>query len=481
MSATKDLNTSQKAVESAQGIFKKLDTMSKSATALAKEGKTLSQVDALLQDVQFFGKAATVFGAVGAGLGVITMIMGEKSAAEQNTALLTAIQGQISQLSTDMKRLFADQEREAHMIAAQARWDEKFSLLSSYHSRYDNYIEKQYDAYRIDLMQLDPLELIRQADELAEWMHQRLAQENILQAMYEYSFGNEGTILAIGAHVLQEAYFLHHLCLQLRDMAEKWEPARIQKIPPESEINTRFAKSIAAISEAIDNYARQCRDNCWNNVDQCLTHRIFPEIDLNWADYFTTNSKDIGEALQAQWPRYDWSVIVYDAVRGFDRHGVASNGIFRKDYWGSDTDEEQRGQQCKSGRANIIVAAASVDAHIFDPTNPADLADAWYDLTLNARATMDVQQSLAGFRTRNRNGLYFYSKREDADSGGVRMNFWSRAERNRQKDTRTNIVVYNQGTWEQGRILASTINLATVVDGDHRNTDIYYNTLYLSA
>lgn len=446
--------------------------MSKTATALAKEGKALSQVDTLLKDVQYFGKAAAVLGAVGAGLGIVTMILGEKSAAEQNTELLNAIKGQISQLSADMKRLFADEEREAHLIAAQARWDEKFSSPSNYHSRYDRYVKEKTEAHRINLMKLDPFELMDQAGEFGRWMKQPLAQENLFLAIYESSFGNEGTILAIGTHVLKETYFLHRLCLLQRELVEKYDPARLGSIPPESEINDSFVKSIEVISKEIDKYAQKCRDNCWNNVDQCLVNRIFTETDLNWADYFTENCKDIGEALQAQWPRYDWSVIVYDAVGGFDRHGVASKGIYRKDYFR---------QQCKSGQANIIVAAVSVGSHIFDPTSTNDLADAWYDLTLSSRATMVVKDSLAGFSSQSRNGLYFYCLREDMNNG-VRMNGWSRAEGYPERDIRKNITIYNQGSWEQGRILFSAINIAASDGhGNHWNTETYYSTLHLTA
>ncbi len=80
-----------------------------------------------------------------------------KSAAEQNTELLTAIKGQISQLSTDMTRLFAKAENTANMIAAQARWDEKFDQLSDYHSRYDLFMANGDEqlAYRKHLLLLN--------------------------------------------------------------------------------------------------------------------------------------------------------------------------------------------------------------------------------------------------------------------------------------------------------------------------------------
>jgi hypothetical protein len=481
MTYAQDVNTAQSSAETAQVIAKKLNKMSKTATTLAKEGKTLSTVDTLLADVKFFGRAGTVLGAVGAGLGVVSLILGEKSAAEQNTELLGAMKGQISQLSADMKRLFADQTRERHLIAATQRWDEHFDYLALCHSRYDLYVANPSTSYRNDLLKLDPMEMMRQADEFGKLMEDPRAQENLLEATYESSFGNEGTILTIGTHVLAEIYFLQNLCMVLRDLIASHEPTRLEDIPLEADISKRFAQAIGIIADQIGYYAQLCQTHVWKNVDECLTNRVFTNITLDWNGYFTKNSKDIGEALQAQWPRFDWSVIVYDAVRGFNRHGVSSRGIWRKDYFGEGGDESTYGQACKLGRANIIVAAVSVGAPIYDAANENDLNEAWYDLTLDARATMVIQNSLQGFQNRKRNGLFFYCKKEGS-ADGVRVDFWSRAQGHSERDTRRQISVRNQGTSEEGRILWSNINLAYVDKHNrHHASDNYYQLAHLTA
>ncbi len=473
---SKDTETANKAIDTAQKIAVKLDKMSKAATALAKEGKALGKLDEMLQNVAYFGQAATVLGAVGGGLGLVTLILGTKSAAEQNTELLTAIKGQISQLSTDMTRLFEKAEKTAHLIAAQARWDTKFDELSDYHSRYDHFLaSKDYDAYRQHLLKLNQEDLMHLADTFGELMNDDLlAQENLLLATYKSSFGNEPLILSIGTHILQETYFLQELCLLIGETIRSTEPGRIHELLPDAEVSARFAIAINKIAEAIRIWAKKCRDECWTNVEEFLETQQFPDTHLDWQGYYVANLAAIGESLRTRWPRYDWSVIVYDAVGGYDRHGVVSseNGIYRKAYFRRD---------CGSGQANIIVAAVPAEAHNFDPGNATDLGNAWYDLTLDSRATMIPKNALAGFHTRKRDGLFFYCLKEGQDNG-VRMNYWSRAAQYPGHDTRTTISIYNQGAWQEGRIISSEINLASIDgSGRHYNTSVYYQTIHLTA
>lgn len=490
MTNASDRKTAHDAVDAAQTVAKRLNEMTKTATALAKEGKELSAVQSVMKDVKFLGTASTVLGIAGFGLGVATMLMGAKSVAEQNTELLEAMKGQIDGLERDMKRLLAEQRLHTDLVAARDKWDALCHTLTDYHRRYDDYSRSKLEADRRWLVKLNQHEVLLLAESFAKLMHETEPDENLLLATYNASFGHEGMILTLGAHAMTEAYFMQDLCKLIASTIRETEPGLLGDVLPDEDLAERFVVHMASISKAVQDQATECQQHCWEKVDEQLSKRIFPSTALNWAGYFTNNCRSIGEALRAQWPRYDWSVIVYDAIRGFDRHGVASKGIWCKTYFGSGDGEGNYGQLCESGgRANIIVAAVPVGAHIYDAASDADIAEAWYDLTLNARATMVIKDSLAGFLARHRQGLFFYCLKEDSEvytdgerKRGVRMDFWSQAAGHAERDSRRNIAVHNQGVWEEGRILVSHINLAYVdEDGGHHTSNSYYQTVHLTA
>ena len=207
-----NLNDTKAVISTAKAAADKLDSMAKAATQLAKEGKALNDIQAVLNGVEAFGKASFVLGIFVSGLDFILQLAGGPSPDQKIMNMIDNVSSQITSLSKVLQNRLDQLQAFDDYIGANNLSHPAFShmdaLFDDIQIYKDNLLNKKDTSEIEDKILLNYPPLQANAQSLTN-LCLGVDGPDVLDKSYTYFHGDVNHIMGFGISVL------HHLVFAL--------------------------------------------------------------------------------------------------------------------------------------------------------------------------------------------------------------------------------------------------------------------------
>ncbi|SNR14066.1 hypothetical protein [Tenacibaculum jejuense] len=328
----------KEAIEKAKEAAEKTQTYIDEAKEILEKGGTLSKLQDFIKRLDGIGSASYVFGALSAGLEIATFLSGEKSTEEKMIEMLSNISKQIDDLRSRMDyqfdrlktyinyKLFTNRFSEAKYV-----FDALNNKMMTYKKlKEDKDVKEEQikDFENDDLLTINQTVIFDKAQELTNLINgSTLSGDNILVASQEQTFGDIRFIMVVGNTILNYvilAMQLEGTLVGIRGDREGKSHDRILNEIDNKKImyNGLIQEIKTGLKNALINVKKEEVSDRY--IASYCENEIFQKLS---ADNLQESADILGKILSEQWFWYDWVVITYDPVSGYDRHGVA--GYFK--------------------------------------------------------------------------------------------------------------------------------------------------------
>jgi len=364
MPAKQDLKRVKSSIEVAQKMASQVNAWAEKATKLAESGKELSEIQDVLKGVTAFGKASAFLGVAAGGMELVLMLVGGPTPEEQIMSMIGKLSNKVDRLGQHLDYEFERLEDHDDLVNAKNLINKHNNKIRDVLSWIDEYRNAEDEHAKIGIQktllegdlyyQSQYLDCVRH---MADLLNNSSADQNILLATFNSTCGDLKAITTIGMPYLMSAIYASMAYSLLA--ALRFQRNSDDGLQTPEEIEELFQPYINKISEAIKSYSQKCYDEAEQRIEERVEKdEIFKELDVS--DYNDAASVVIDQ-LYKQWYWYDWLVIVYAPVEGWDNHGViAGTHLIHK-----------KMQPCKKEEANIIISWTPKNG----PKIPQDLND----------------------------------------------------------------------------------------------------------
>lgn len=319
----------------AQKIKDLSGAISKFGDAASKGATTLAKFEDLMSTASKLAKLGTGLGMVGAGLGVIATLAGAKSDTDRVLDAIAGLSHQVDNLDQHMNEQFEHLEDVVRQSAAKTQLFPEIATLKAVSELMEEYgqIAKHNPNSADAEVKRDELRAYTTSDMLdaAEAIHMQMTNEalasHILEATYRLTHGDLKTIGAIGAALFMYINLAKsaHVTLACLGKNERYKPSKSKVAAMERSASKLFDPLIREVNEAWQAMMHKCINNMRDNVEGKLRELMRPNP-FNPISMFHTNHKEyskyLRDGLSEQFFWCDWLAIVYDAVSGYDTHGM---------------------------------------------------------------------------------------------------------------------------------------------------------------
>jgi hypothetical protein len=315
MTAYDDIQTAKGAVDQLKEGANAINEWAEKATELAEAGKELTKVQGVLQGVKVFGKLGTGFAMAGIGLDLALFAFGLE-APDPNEMILNAISAldnKVDALWNAMDQQFDKIHTHLDTVSAKQRIQDEMEYFSA--------LKKIIMVYRDSppsgtQLLLDPIYSPAAIHKNFSGIHDAVmsdkADDNILKAEYDSTYGEASTIISTGKELLAVALLAPMAYALASALRHKKDPTFELATP--YDVDKLFGKLINAISDQISKYTQMCWDDASTNVKKKMERDIFQKLKVpgnrEIHTTFRESSKELCEVLKKQWPMFDWVVVV---------------------------------------------------------------------------------------------------------------------------------------------------------------------------
>ena len=356
--------TPKEAVEKAKEAAKKTQEYIDQTKEILEKGGSISDIQRFITKLDGIGNVSFVFGALSAGLQIASFLSGEKSTEEKMMEMLSNISKQIKELESRVDYQFDRLKTYINYKVLTNRFSQASAVFDAANNKMKVYKDLKQDKKvkeeQIEDFENDELLTINQTDiyNKAQVMTNlikgsSLGKDKILEESQEQTFGDIRFIMIVGNAILNYVIFAMQLEGTLTGIRGKREGKSDDRILNEIDNKKRIYNSLiqdikVGLKNALLNVQKE--EVSSEYIVSYCENEIFRKLS---GDNLQESANILGKVLSEQWFWYDWTVIIYEPVKGWDRHGVA--GHF-KDFFQ---------EKVKNGKINIILSKTLKDS---DPT-----------------------------------------------------------------------------------------------------------------
>jgi hypothetical protein len=307
-------------------------------TAELSEISTASEVGNITAQL---GRAGAALGMVSAGISIALIFLPQDDTQAKILEGIQEIENQISQLSADMARQFGAlkigidrgmaEQSITDQIATIETYITELSIIAKYQATGQN--EQGFKDAKARLFKYndaDPSALDSAVTHIVQYFDKDKLVGNILGSVYKDSKGNLNTVNWEGQiilHYVMAAVAAEASIAALRkkdQVGRELNDAELAAIQNAS--HAPFTENVTIITQNIQYWISQCLDHekITALVDSMLENDIFRQdkiVAANLTNLWIEVSTWAWKQLAAQWYWYDWTVITYPGVEGWDKHG----------------------------------------------------------------------------------------------------------------------------------------------------------------
>lgn len=319
---------------SIDGDVKEVANISYKLSLLSSKTQDFGNAMEIIDECGKFAKFSGALGVLGAGLGLITTFMGGKSDTEKILDAIKDVSNQINELHDRMEYHFEQLKSEIKQDLALDNfqsWKAKFKAVKRDMDelyKIENQKSEKARSIRAVLRDFSTAEIQEGFEYIASLfgINDQGIDINLLEETYKVSNGSFAKINLIASGMYSQlilATVIWGLINSLGKSEDEMKTHTDKWVDDQRNFMTNIFKGpMTKAHSAWESWYKKCQDDFHANANQFLIDRINKASDRG-------NHKKTAEYLchefSANYDVYDWVVIVYDPVSGWDRHKC--NGV----------------------------------------------------------------------------------------------------------------------------------------------------------
>lgn len=321
---------------------KYVNDLSKSADGLYYGGIG-GAINGFLSSTKIFAKLSIGFGLIGAGLGFVSLFAGGKDANEKILDAVEKLEGRVDQLERSMNAQFEQLKNELEWNAARIQIVNYLNPLNALRPLVSRYQEAVKVGNSTTIRDME--DRLLEYDRRVVWdsiigiysqVHGKDLHLNILEALYKSSYGHLSSLVQVGSSLLSYCVFglmADAMIRRLQLIREAQDQGREVDESLMMEAASGADKLYLPINEDVSSEGARWSSQCVSEAKENIKLRMDNVIlrNLHHGDH-KGGAGFIRKSLHNYWPWFDWFVVVYDPVAGFDNHawrGWDSHGWLR--------------------------------------------------------------------------------------------------------------------------------------------------------
>lgn len=346
MTDTQDIEFVIQYTDDAQKAIQSISDWGRKVDMLARAGADLTKIEQVLKGFGIFRLAtgsAVVLGVFSGGLQIVGHLLGMKSIEQQILDATQDISSQVATLSQQLDDVYEQIVMQLDLHSARDQISPAVNLLDTLKTQVDEYVQRLQDGkptgdIESRFPQSDPRPQIQAAVTKicgAATASGNQAQYNLLQPVYDLSYGMFEQVLEQGNYLLQ--YALTGLYLDGFFTAYKYGkspgPNGVQADLAEAQetATSLYGKMIDALSAAIQACAQRCKDDVEANLARLVDVEYNHKVEIGDHDQYQALGDALIVRLRQQWTWLAWLVVVNDEASGYEDHGVGGPSYWT--YW----------------------------------------------------------------------------------------------------------------------------------------------------
>ncbi|WP_299921664.1 hypothetical protein [uncultured Pelagimonas sp.] len=321
MATKENIETIKQGIDVAHTVSEQVSAWATHANELAEAGKSLGRINQVMQGMTAFEGVSAGFALAGAGLEIVTMIIGGPSPDEVIMEMIAEVSNKIDRLSDHMDHQFEKARTHSDRVNAYDLAIKETDVILNLKTHIDNW-RNASDADKpahlhVLLEEHNAPDVVENA---AHNLHRRLTassnSENVLRAIYADTHGGMGDVSAAGASLIGAMVYAPMAYAVLSALRNQNDPDNNPLMSP------------AGIAAIFDDEAQEVANAIREVCGDCLTH-----VDANITAFLpgfleTVNVGDYGNASRFirdfMGARYYWqftTVVIFEPVTGWDKNG----------------------------------------------------------------------------------------------------------------------------------------------------------------